>query len=1020
MGTLVLCCAALSIGQSNDMQPELALDTGGHTARAQRVFVINDDRTILTAGYDGCIRLWDVTTGECFRTLRISPQVMRGIYSASLSADEKHFAVSGPTENVTVVSLESFKVESVFTAHAGHNVPALAFSPDGKSLLTGSNDRTVREWAWSTGELLQTSTAHSQHIQDLAFSRDGNVFASASADGSCKISNRRMQVITSVTRPGAEARCVTFLGDSQRFAVGWSDGAVTAHVENGNTLASAEHAGHFIHEVQSDARGSRILFTSGWNPDGSGPLCGIVYLDFATAERRFTQHTNLTTAAAFFQDDERVVTLGGDSNEAIVWYADSGRTVQKMMGRGRAVWSAAWSPDGSTIAWGNANVGSSIHANSPIERAFDISKLEWRHIRSESEINAGDVIRVVYEGAPVQVDGRLIAKLTMGDQLSVQQIRNGWFWVSVGGSAGWLRSSHVVRASDHRFQRARFQVGPTSLRYSGYTTVDVLRNNQHFTTLQFESEYERMSNGVRSFTLISDDRAAVGSDYGLYLFDTRTASVLRRYQSQQSAIWGVSPSPDGHHLLSASSDMTLCIWNPDVDYPLLSFFFADQDWIAWTPEGYYACSSGGENLMGWQVDNGPAELASFYAASRFRKTFYRPDVIQRLLEAGSTEEALRQADEARGRITQQTSVSNILPPIIEIVRPSESRVQLDQPALTVTAKAKARGEHRVASMTLLINGRPYDGLKGTRSIVREQDTDAEVTESWTLELPMGEHQIQVRASTSQSNATSSPLQVVYEPDMPLRPTLYVLAVGVSKYENLTEQQQLRFAAKDADTVGKEFTEHASDLFANVESTILLDEDATQRSILKSLKALQAKMTQRDVAVVYLSGHGVRDETGAFYFFPSDGEADELFLTGVAESQIKQVFKSTPGRVILMLDVCHGGAFGGERRKSLGGIADDMVRDLVTDDYGLIVMASSMGNEVSMEHDDWGHGAFTKAFSEGLHGKADYNDDGVIYLHEVDGYITDRVKELTNGRQHPSTTRPNTIRSFPLGQSKQLP
>ena len=180
------------------------------------------------------------------------------------------------------------------------------------------------------------------------------------------------------------------------------------------------------------------------------------------------------------------------------------------------------------------------------------------------------------------------------------------------------------------------------------------------------------------------------------------------------------------------------------------------------------------------------------------------------------------------------------------------------------------------------------------------------------------------------------------------------------------------------------------------------------------------MTQRDVAIVYLSGHGVRDETGAFYFFPSDGEADELFLTAVAESQIKQVFKSTPGRVILMLDVCHGGAFGGERRKSLGGIADDMVRDLVTDDYGLIVMASSMGNEVSMEHDDWGHGAFTKAFSEGLHGKADYNGDGVIYLHEVDGYITDRVKELTGGRQHPSTTRPNTIRSFPLGQSKQSP
>jgi hypothetical protein len=40
---------------------------------------------------------------------------------------------------------------------------------------------------------------------------------------------------------------------------------------------------------------------------------------------------------------------------------------------------------------------------------------------------------------------------------------------------------------------------------------------------------------------------------------------------------------------------------------------------------------------------------------------------------------------------------------------------------------------------------------------------------------------------------------------------------------------------------------------------------------------------------------------------------------------------------------------------------------------------------------------------------------VVYLTEADAYLCDRVKELTQGQQHPVTTKPATIRSFPLGK-----
>ena len=110
---------------------------------------------------------------------------------------------------------------------------------------------------------------------------------------------------------------------------------------------------------------------------------------------------------------------------------------------------------------------------------------------------------------------------------------------------------------------------------------------------------------IRCFSFVTIDRVAVGSIWGLYLFDGRTGAQIRKFQGTVSLVPAAAPSPDGRYLLSASTDQTIRIWDPDRDDPLVSLFFAGDDWIAWTPEGYYAASPGGENLMGWQLGNGP-------------------------------------------------------------------------------------------------------------------------------------------------------------------------------------------------------------------------------------------------------------------------------------------------------------------------------------------------------------------------------------------------------------------------------
>src|SRR4029077_15306578 len=176
--------------------------------------------------------------------------------------------------------------------------------------------------------------------------------------------------------------------------------------------------------------------------------------------------------------------------------------------------------------------------------------------------------------------------------------------------------------------------------------------------------------------------------------------------------------------------------------------------------------------------------------------------------------------------------------------------------------------------------------------------------------------------------------------------------------------------------------------------LLTDAGATRRAILAGLTWPRKQMTQRDVAVVFLSGHGQRGCEGSLYLLPVDGDPEDLLSTAVADDQLKKALAGMPGRIVAVLDAWHAGAAGGDKRKGPNGLTDDLVRDLVTDDFGVIVMASSTGRESSLESNADRQGYFTLALVEGLGGKADLNHDGVVYLNELDAYLTDRVKALT--------------------------
>ncbi len=77
------------------------------------------------------------------------------------------------------------------------------------------------------------------------------------------------------------------------------------------------------------------------------------------------------------------------------------------------------------------------------------------------------------------------------------------------------------------------------------------------------------------------------------------------------------------------------------------------------------------------------------------------------------------------------------------------------------------------------------------------------------------------------------------------------------------------------------------------------------------------------------------------------------------------------------------------------------------------MAAATTDQASLEEEAWKNGAFAKALIEGLSGRADLRSSGRVTVNMLDLYVSERVKELTDGIQTPATAKPATIADFPI-------
>jgi WD40 repeat protein/tRNA A-37 threonylcarbamoyl transferase component Bud32 len=248
-------------------------------------------------------------------------------------------------------------------------ISAIAFAPDGKMLVTVGGDGTARLWDASTGEALGVLWQETNSLSTVAFSPNGGIVAAGTArlptgkrfpstryappaDGVAShitfFDVRERKILRTVDAHTGGVYSLQFSPDGKTLVSGGKDGVVNFWESNTGALErTVSNSAGPVYGI-SFSPTERCLATTGWQPTFANADLQILNSKTGETSRRF-EEPGQVVCLAYSPDGTRLATAGTDQLISL-WDVASGRLRAKFTGHTGVVWSLAWAPDGQRLA----------------------------------------------------------------------------------------------------------------------------------------------------------------------------------------------------------------------------------------------------------------------------------------------------------------------------------------------------------------------------------------------------------------------------------------------------------------------------------------------------------------------------------------------------------------------------------------------------------------------------------------------------------------------------------------------